>query len=223
MESPRQGLPMMVGNSLSGEETDSQDFKLISAYSTSSIQSNKPSMEEKASSQEFTCKNTLILLLSDEHYENIDEAILVEKLIGLLQRANDWDLKIDSEYSAKEARVIYGLHNILLNVSNGFGDRNNQASYEEKISNDPSGLLTKEAIVGMKWTKKMILAGHLFPFHYPYVTGKKKLKKNKRRNIKWPSILDCDLESDDMERLLQIDLASLSKASAGKIAVKKKR
>jgi hypothetical protein len=55
------------------------------------------------------------------------------------------------------------------------------------------------------------------------VTGKKKLKKNKRRNIKWPSILDCDLESDDMERLLQIDLASLSKASAGKIAVKKKR
>lgn len=51
----------------------------------------------KASSHEFTCSNTLILLLSDEHRERIDEAILVEKLICLQQHAIDWELKVDSD------------------------------------------------------------------------------------------------------------------------------
>jgi hypothetical protein len=50
------------------------------------------------------------------------------------------------------------------------------------------------------------------------VTGKERLK-NKRRIMKWPSILDCDIETADMERLLQVDLASLSKA----IVAKKRR
>jgi hypothetical protein len=227
MESPRQActnlsqqcLPMMVGTGLntpSGEEIESPELKLRTVSPTSSLKLNRSSMEEiKESSHEFIYSDTLNLLLSDEHCESIDEAVFVEKLISLRKHANDWELKVDSKYSDEQAFVIDGLHNILLNKSNGFGDRNDQAFFEEMMSADTSGLLIKEATVGMKLSKKIFLSGHLFPFHYSYVNGKKKLKK-KRRTMKWPRILDCDVESDDMDRLLQVDLASLIKATAEK-------
>jgi hypothetical protein len=95
----------------------------------------------------------LTLLLHNEHCESIDEGTLVEKLIALETHAIDWERKVDSGHPDEEALVIDDLHTNLMNQSNGFGDRNNKALYEEMISTDSSGVI-KEATVGMKLSKK---------------------------------------------------------------------
>ena len=205
----------MVGtgvSTLSGEETESPQLKLVTASPPWSIKSSSGS-NFKASSPGSISSNTLTLLLSDDHCDSIDEAVLVQKLIELETRATEWERKVYSEYTAGQARVIDGLHNLLLNIVNGFGDRNDHGQYEYLLSKDASGSLLKVATVGVKWSKKMFLTSTLFSLYHDYVTGKKTLTK-KRKTVLWPRIMDCDVESDDMERLLQIKILSLCDAKA---------
>jgi hypothetical protein len=78
--------------------------------------------------------------------------------------------------------------------------------FEEETANDCDGSLMKEAIVGLKLLWKVQLIVDLYPFHYDCLEGYKKLKKKGKTQIKWPRILECALDSEDMDCLLHIDI-----------------
>jgi hypothetical protein len=165
------------------------------------IRSILPNNEEiKESCDAIKLSKALTMLLSNEHCEIIEQANLEEKLAGLVENANRWEQRIEAEYTEEQTVLIDSLHNFLLNKSNGFSHLNNLALYEEIIASDKSGNLLKEASEGMKLSKKLILAGDLFP------------GKTDQKFVNWPRILDCDIDSDDMECLLYVDSESLSKA-----------
>jgi hypothetical protein len=48
----------------------------------------------------------------------------------------------------------------------------------------------------------------LYPFHFQCMEGYKKLK-HKNKVIKWPTILECELNSNDMERLIGVEMRSV--------------
>ena len=204
----------------SGGEMEPPALKLETASQTSlSTSSSGITGEIQASFQNSISENILTLLLSDEHCDIIDEAALVEKLIAIRAHETKWDRRVDNEYNGGQARKIRSLHNLLLNIVNGFGDRNGPGRFDRQLRRDTTGNLIKEATVGVKWSKKGFLTAHLFTSYLDYVHGKKKLS-NKRKLVMWPRILDCDNESEDMDRLLQVNVLSLCYARA---AAKKSR
>ncbi len=58
-------------------------------------------------------------------------------------------LLFDSNYPI-EANIVHSLTAYLLNKHHGFDDRNDHELHEQENLNDSSGLLMKEAIVGLK-------------------------------------------------------------------------
>eukprot|EP00475_Leptophrys_vorax_P005570 TRINITY_DN1335_c0_g2_i1.p1 TRINITY_DN1335_c0_g2~~TRINITY_DN1335_c0_g2_i1.p1 ORF type:complete len:190 (-),score=44.47 TRINITY_DN1335_c0_g2_i1:87-656(-) len=163
-------------------------------------------MEIGESSSEFTIRYIHEILLSDDVCDVMLATTLVEKLREIMRCANEWEKHVDSYYPEEQANIIHSLTAYLLNKFNGFDDRNDHELYDEEISMDSSGLLMKEAIVGLKVTWKADLICGLFPFHCDCMRGYKKLKNKGKTEIKWPRILECALDSEDMDRLLRIDI-----------------
>jgi hypothetical protein len=176
--------------------------------------------------QLWTCKTMEILesspavnvnihsiLFSDDVCDLISSNALLEKMGDITRSADDWENHVESNYPMKQGRIIHSLTIYLVNKFNGFDHRNDHKLFEEEIKNDTDGLLMKEATVGLKWLKKVQIVVALYPFHYDCLIGYKKLKKKGRRKtlVKWPRILECALDSENMDCLLHIDITLVRK------------
>eukprot|EP00475_Leptophrys_vorax_P005568 TRINITY_DN1335_c0_g1_i6.p1 TRINITY_DN1335_c0_g1~~TRINITY_DN1335_c0_g1_i6.p1 ORF type:complete len:177 (-),score=48.25 TRINITY_DN1335_c0_g1_i6:344-874(-) len=163
-------------------------------------------MEILKSSPAVGITNIHGVLFSDDVCDVISSNALLEKMGDIMRSADDWENHVESNYPMKQGRIIHSLTTYLVNKFNGFDDRNDHKSYEEEIENDTDGLLMKEATVGLKLLKKVQLVVALYPFHYDCLEGYKKLKKKGKTQVKWPRILECALDSENMDCLLRIDI-----------------
>eukprot|EP00475_Leptophrys_vorax_P005567 TRINITY_DN1335_c0_g1_i4.p1 TRINITY_DN1335_c0_g1~~TRINITY_DN1335_c0_g1_i4.p1 ORF type:complete len:189 (-),score=55.04 TRINITY_DN1335_c0_g1_i4:85-615(-) len=163
-------------------------------------------MEIPESSPALSVKNIHGVLFSDDVCDVISSNVLLENMGDIMRSADDWENHVESNYPMKQGRIIHSLTTYLVNKFNGFDDRNDHKSYEEEIASDCDGSLMKEATVGLKLLWKVQVVVDLYPFHYDCLEGYKKLKKKGKTQIKWPRILECALDSKDMDCLLHIDI-----------------
>lgn len=163
-------------------------------------------------SEKKACAIEILLSDADEHCDKLGVEEIMDKLSNVGSNCSQWQHRIENEYSFKHACAIFDLQIHLLNKSNGFADRNDNSIYYNIISKDESGIWIKEATLGFKLRKKNYVASKLFPYFNDRNPEFQKLRKKKNYLVSWPRILDCDVDSEDMDLLLLVKVHPLLKA-----------